>query len=114
MCSSDLCYLAQKGHNVTLIDQKQHMGGQFNLAMQIPGKEDFNHTLAYFTNELKRLNVTIELGKAFSDSMLTEFDDVVFATGVRPRPLCVYHPFRRGANLRCSARCALEYACHHW
>ena len=82
---SSSCYLAQKGHNVTLIDQKQHMGGQFNLAMQIPGKEDFNHTLAYFTNELKRLNVTIELGKAFDDSMLTQFDDVVFATGVRPR-----------------------------
>ena len=79
------CYLAQKGHNVTLIDQKTQMGGQFNLAMQIPGKEDFNHTLTYYTNELERLNVNVELGKAYSDSMLANYDDIVFATGVRPR-----------------------------
>ncbi|MBH0080677.1 oxidoreductase [Pseudoalteromonas sp. NZS11] len=79
------CYLAQKGHNVTLIDQKPQMGGQFNLAMQIPGKEDFNHTLTYFTNELERLKVTVELGKAYDDSMLKNYDDIVFSTGVRPR-----------------------------
>ena len=79
------CYLAQKGHNVTLIDQKSQMGGQFNLAMQIPGKEDFNHTLTYFTNELERLKVTVELSKAYDDSMLKDYDDIVFATGVRPR-----------------------------
>ncbi|ASM49874.1 2,4-dienoyl-CoA reductase (NADPH2) [Pseudoalteromonas espejiana DSM 9414] len=79
------CYLAEKGHNVTLIDHKTQMGGQFNLAMQIPGKEDFNHTLAYFTNELERLQVNVELGKAYDDSMLNKYDDIVFATGVRPR-----------------------------
>jgi 2,4-dienoyl-CoA reductase (NADPH2) len=79
------CYLAQKGHTVTLIDQKTQMGGQFNLAMQIPGKEDFNHTLSYFTNELERLNVNVELGKTYDDSMLQKYDDIVFATGVRPR-----------------------------
>ena len=79
------CYLAKKGHNVTLIDKKTYMGGQFNLAMKIPGKEDFNHTLAYFTHELTRLNVTVELGKAFDERLLKCFDDVVFATGVRPR-----------------------------
>ncbi len=79
------CYLAQKGHNVTLIDKKQDMGGQFNLAMRIPGKEDFNYTLTYFINELARLNVKIELGKDYADSMLDSYDDVVFATGVRPR-----------------------------
>lgn len=79
------CYLAQKGHKVTLIDKKTDMGGQFNLAMRIPGKEDFNHTLSYFINELERLNVTIELGKAYSQQMLEEYDDIVFATGVRPR-----------------------------
>ncbi|MFY8328839.1 FAD-dependent oxidoreductase [Pseudoalteromonas sp. ZZD1] len=79
------CYLAQKGHQVTLIDKKADMGGQFNLAMRIPGKEDFNHTLTYFINELERLNVTIELGKAYSQQMLEDYDDIVFATGVRPR-----------------------------
>ncbi len=79
------CYLAQKGHKVTLIDQKSQMGGQFNLAMQIPGKEDFNHTLAYFINELERLDVSIKLETSYNESMLTQFDDIVFATGVRPR-----------------------------
>ena len=47
---------------MTLIERKEQMGGQFNLAMQVPGKEDFNHTLNYFTNELKRLNVDLQLG----------------------------------------------------
>ena len=83
------CYLAQKGHKVTLIDQKTQMGGQFNLAMQIPGKEDFNHTLAYFTNELERLKINVELGKVYDDSMLNNYDDIVFATGVRPREASV-------------------------
>ena len=79
------CYLAQKGHKVTLIDQKAQMGGQFNLAMQIPGKEDFNHTLAYFINELERLDVAVKLETSYNESMLTQYDDIVFATGVRPR-----------------------------
>ncbi|MDO6635468.1 FAD-dependent oxidoreductase [Pseudoalteromonas carrageenovora] len=83
------CYLAQKGHKVTLIDQKTQMGGQFNLAMQIPGKEDFNHTLAYFTNELERLKINVELGKVYDGSMLNNYDDIVFATGVRPREASV-------------------------
>lgn len=79
------CYLAQKGHKVTLIDQKAQMGGQFNLAMQIPGKEDFNHTLAYFINELERLDVAVKLETSYNESMLTQYDDIIFATGVRPR-----------------------------
>ena len=83
------CYLAEKGHTVTLIDQKTQMGGQFNLAMQIPGKEDFNHTLSYFTNELERLNVNVELGRAYDDAMLQKYDDIVFATGVRPREAAI-------------------------
>lgn len=83
------CYLAEKGHTVTLIDQKTQMGGQFNLAMQIPGKEDFNHTLSYFTNELERLNVNVEFGKAYDDAMLQKYDDIVFATGVRPREAAI-------------------------
>ncbi|WP_289107906.1 NADPH-dependent 2,4-dienoyl-CoA reductase [uncultured Pseudoalteromonas sp.] len=83
------CYLAEKGHTVTLIDQKTQMGGQFNLAMQIPGKEDFNHTLSYFTNELERLSVNVELGKAYDDAMLQKYDDIVFATGVRPREAAI-------------------------
>jgi 2,4-dienoyl-CoA reductase (NADPH2) len=79
------CYLAEKGHNVTLIERSPRLGGQFNLAMRVPGKEDFNYTLDYFKSELARLKVTIELETPFEESMLEQYDKVVFATGVRPR-----------------------------
>ncbi|CAH9058118.1 2,4-dienoyl-CoA reductase [Pseudoalteromonas sp. CIP111854] len=78
-------YLADKGHEVTLIDKNSHPGGQFNLAMQIPGKEDFKKTLAYYLSELKRLNVDIELNTPYEDTMSQQYDDVVFSTGVSPR-----------------------------
>ena len=78
-------YLAKKGHTVTLIDKNSHAGGQFNLAMQIPGKEDFKKTLAFYLSEIKRLNVALELETSFEESMLTQYDDIVFATGVTPR-----------------------------
>ncbi|KAF7769702.1 2,4-dienoyl-CoA reductase (NADPH2) [Pseudoalteromonas citrea] len=78
-------YLAKKGHKVTLIDKNTHAGGQFNLAMQIPGKEDFKKTLAFYLSEIKRLNVALELDTPFEESMLTQYDDIVFATGVTPR-----------------------------
>ena len=61
------------------------MGGQFNLAMRVPGKEDFNYTLTYFKNELARLNVNIELNTAYEAQMKSNYDDIVFSTGVRPR-----------------------------
>ncbi|MBQ4852065.1 FAD-dependent oxidoreductase [Pseudoalteromonas sp. MMG012] len=78
-------YLAKKGHKVTLIDKNTHPGGQFNLAMQIPGKEDFKKTLAFYLSELKRLKVNLTLDTAYSEEMLSKYDDVVFATGVTPR-----------------------------
>ncbi|WP_440056041.1 FAD-dependent oxidoreductase [Pseudoalteromonas sp. T1lg65] len=78
-------YLATKGHKVKLIDKASELGGQFNLAMRIPGKEDFQHTLNYYVSENARLGVELELNTAFEQSMADEFDDVVFATGVRPR-----------------------------
>lgn len=79
------CYLAEKGHKVTLIERGQQLGGQFNLAMRVPGKEDFNYTLSYFKNEMQRLGVNVELDTPYSESMLDKYDNIVFATGVRPR-----------------------------
>lgn len=78
-------YLAKKGHQVKLIDKSQELGGQFNLAMRIPGKEDFQHTLRYYVSEIKRLGVELCLETAYQDDMAQQFDDVVFATGVSPR-----------------------------
>ncbi|MCF6442424.1 FAD-dependent oxidoreductase [Pseudoalteromonas luteoviolacea] len=79
------CYLAKKGHQVTLIDKNEHAGGQFNLAMRIPGKEDFKLALKYFLNEVTRLGVKMELGKPYNNKMDVDYDDIVFATGVSPR-----------------------------
>ncbi|RZM72747.1 NADPH-dependent 2,4-dienoyl-CoA reductase [Pseudoalteromonas rubra] len=79
------CYLAKKGHKVTLIDKNEHAGGQFNLAMRIPGKEDFKYTLNYFLKEVARLGVTMKLGCEYESSMAQSYDDIVFATGVSPR-----------------------------
>lgn len=79
------CYLAEKGHKVTLIERSIGLGGQFNLAMRVPGKEDFNYTLDYFKSELAKLNVDVQLETSFENSMFEQYDNVVFATGVRPR-----------------------------
>lgn len=86
------CYLAERGHKVTLIEKSSGMGGQFNLAMRVPGKEDFNYTLTYFKSELARLKVNIELKTAFDPDMKSKYDDIVFSTGVSPRL----------ANIECS------------
>ncbi|CCQ12061.1 2,4-dienoyl-CoA reductase [NADPH] [Pseudoalteromonas luteoviolacea B = ATCC 29581] len=78
-------YLAKKGHKVKVIEKNAVAGGQFNLARQIPGKEDFQYTLDYFKHELERLAIEIEFNKSYEDTLASQFDEVVFATGVRPR-----------------------------
>lgn len=78
-------YLAKKGHQVKLIDKGSELGGQFNLAMRIPGKEDFQHTLKYYVSEINRLGVELCLNTPYEETMANAFDDVVFATGVSPR-----------------------------
>lgn len=80
-------YAAEKGHQVTLFDQQQQLGGQFNLAATIPGKEDYAHTVRYFTAILAKLNVDIQLGVAVNDKDLNTFDEVILATGIKPRKL---------------------------
>lgn len=78
---------AQRGHEVTLYDAAPVIGGQFNLARLIPGKEEYSETLRYFSAELVRLGVKQRLGeRAASKSLLAAgFDHLVLATGVVPR-----------------------------
>ena len=80
---------AQRGHQVTLYDAASVVGGQFNLARLIPGKEEYSETLRYFSAELVRHGVKQRLGeRASSESLLKAgFDHVVLATGVVPRRL---------------------------
>lgn len=82
-------YASQRGHQVTLFDRNNEIGGQFNYAKQIPGKEEFHETLRYFAQMLKFHAVTLRLGETQSAESLASagFDDVVVATGIIPRQL---------------------------
>jgi 2,4-dienoyl-CoA reductase (NADPH2) len=78
---------AQRGHNVSLFDSASKIGGQFNLAQQIPGKEEFSETLRYFERQLKLHNVDVKLGQRINTQQLnaSDFDEVIIATGIAPR-----------------------------
>lgn len=80
---------AERGHDVTLFDQASEIGGQFNLAKRIPGKEEFYETLRYFRRMLDLHKVTVNLGVRVDEEMLRAqgFDEVVIATGIQPRRL---------------------------
>jgi 2,4-dienoyl-CoA reductase (NADPH2) len=76
---------AQRGHRVTLFEANDFIGGQFDLARRIPGKEEFNETIRYFTTMLDKHGVVVRLGTRACAQELTGYDDVVLATGVVPR-----------------------------
>jgi 2,4-dienoyl-CoA reductase (NADPH2) len=76
---------AQRGHRVTLFDAAAEIGGQFNLARRIPGKEEFAETLRYFRTRLADLGVDVRLGRLATADDLRGFDRVVLATGIVPR-----------------------------
>ncbi len=77
--------LAETGNKVTLFEKSAELGGQFRLAMAVPGKEDFADTLRYFTRRLEVLGVEVRLNTEATKDALAGFDDVVIATGVTPR-----------------------------
>ena len=78
---------AQRGHTVTLFDSESEIGGQFNIAKQIPGKEEFYETIRYFNKQIELHNVTVKLNTRVSkdDLLKTDFDEVILATGIKPR-----------------------------
>ncbi len=78
---------AERGHHVTLFDAAPVIGGQFNLARRIPGKEEFSETLRYFADALERHGVEQRLGQRVdAAALLAEpFDEIVLATGISPR-----------------------------
>ena len=81
--------LAERGHQVDLFEQAAQIGGQFNIAKQIPGKEEFHQTLRYFHHKLAETGVTVHLNTSVTaQHLLNErYDEVVLATGIRPREL---------------------------
>jgi 2,4-dienoyl-CoA reductase (NADPH2) len=82
-------YAASRGHEVVLFEAKTEVGGQFNLARKIPGKEEFNETIRYFINQLRVHKVELRLNTRLDASVLAKekFDEVVIASGVVPRSL---------------------------
>lgn len=77
---------SQRGHKVTLFEQSQELGGQFNIAKQIPGKEEFEGMLQYYIHQLEQSSVDIKLNtKADIESLSNGFDEVILASGVTPR-----------------------------
>lgn len=78
---------ASRGHRVTLFDAAATIGGQFNLAMRVPGKEEFSETIRYFRSQLERHGVDVRLGTRVDPALLAAgaYDDIVIATGIVPR-----------------------------
>ncbi len=76
---------AGRGHQVVLFDRAERLGGQLNLARQVPGKEEFHGLVAWFAHEVHRLGVECRLRRAVDVADLAGFDEVVVATGVAPR-----------------------------
>jgi 2,4-dienoyl-CoA reductase (NADPH2) len=77
--------LAERGHQVSVFDAASEIGGQFNMAKKIPGKEEFYETLRYFRVRLERLGVEVKLNTRVDAAALKGFDEVIVATGVTPR-----------------------------
>lgn len=76
---------AERGHEVVLFEAADEIGGQLNVAKQIPGKQEFNETIRYFGNRLAETGVTVRLGTHAEVDDLTDYDEIVLATGVTPR-----------------------------
>jgi 2,4-dienoyl-CoA reductase (NADPH2) len=77
--------LDARGHAVTLFDRAPKIGGQLNLARQVPGKEEFHGLVAWFATMVAKSGITLRLATEATADMLAGFDEVVVATGVRPR-----------------------------
>jgi 2,4-dienoyl-CoA reductase (NADPH2) len=92
---------SKRGHNIHLFEKNDVVGGQFNLAGKIPGKEDFNDSIAYFKRMLDKNNVSWHMNTKASADELAKYDEVVVASGVNPRelvipgidhPMVIYYP----------------------
>lgn len=76
---------AERGHKVVLFEKSGGLGGQFNLALRVPGKEDYAYTIRYYTHQLNKYQVELRLNTEAKISDLQDFDEIVIATGVLPR-----------------------------
>jgi 2,4-dienoyl-CoA reductase (NADPH2) len=75
---------AKRGHSVTLFEAEGEIGGQFNIAKQIPGKEEFYETIRYFKRQIALTGVDLKLNTRADEQLLSTFDEVILATGITP------------------------------
>lgn len=80
-------YASKRGHNVTLYETTEKLGGQLNLAAKIPGKEEFKEFIRYINHTLKHTSVDIRCNQSPSYTQLEKFDEVIIATGTTARQL---------------------------
>lgn len=78
---------AERGHAVTLFEAQSEIGGQFNIAKQVPGKEEFYETIRYFQKMIEKHGVDLKLNTKTTAENLKDFDEVIIATGITPRNL---------------------------
>ena len=88
---------AARGHQVTLFEAADRIGGQFNMAQKVPGKEEFAETLRYFTRQIELTGVKLRLNHRVDMEELnnSDFDEVIIATGITPRKMTlegIAHP----------------------
>ena len=85
LAAASIC--AERGHDVTIYEASERLGGQFNMAKVIPGKEDYAETIRYYSKMLKKHHVSIKLNKKVDAHQLNQeqYDEVIIATGVTPR-----------------------------
>ena len=76
---------AERGHSVTLFEADAEIGGQFNIAKKIPGKEEFYETIRYFNTMIKKHGVDLRLNTRVNEETLSQFDEVLLGTGIKPR-----------------------------
>ncbi|NMM28501.1 MAG: NADPH-dependent 2,4-dienoyl-CoA reductase [Glaciimonas sp.] len=78
---------AECGHDVTLFEASAGIGGQFNMAMRVPGKEEFSETIRYFGRQIELTGVKLQLNQRVTrDQLMVQgFDDIIVATGIKPR-----------------------------
>ena len=88
---------AERGHKVTLFDKANDIGGQLNMAKQVPGKEEFWGLVDYYRTMVAKLGITVQLGTTATPDILAPFDEIIMATGVAPRDPAI--PGQDGPNV---------------
>ncbi len=88
---------AERGHSVTIFDKSDEIGGQLNMAKQVPGKEEFWGLVDYYRTMVAKAGIALQLGAAATPDTLADFDEIIIATGVAPRDPAI--PGQDGPNV---------------